>query len=117
MLYAVTNMKHLEISEKVKDKICGFIYDKNIHDVLKPIPDKGYSKIECDYELAYHPDIDDKVFVISLVLEYYGFSLENKKNNLYAFDITNGQHIENFKPNAEPYGKFLRKLKIVEFIA
>jgi hypothetical protein len=100
----------MNIDSKAENKIVGFISEKNIGECLKMIPPNGNFSVECEYDLAYHPNTTDKVFVRSLVIEYYNHSMEGKKFKIYAFDSKNGKYLGEHKSNSF----FSNKLVIIK---
>ncbi len=81
------------IDKKVQSKIIGFISEKNMKECLMPLPPNGTHSVECEYDLVYHPKLDDKIFVRSTWIEFFNHSMSNKKMKVYEFDAKSGKYL------------------------
>jgi hypothetical protein len=106
----------MNINKEVRNKIVSYILKKNVDQSLKPLPEKGEYFIEYCYELAYNPKIDNIIFVMSIKMEYFNYSINKKSYNLYAFDVKNGNLIENYQENGMCYNGFFQDLQVIEEI-
>jgi hypothetical protein len=106
----------MNIKKEVKDKIVNYILKKNVDQSLEPLPEKGEYFIEYCYELAYNPKVDNIIFVMSIKLNYHNYSIDKKSYNLYAFDVKNGNLIENYQEKGMCYNGFFQDLIVIQEI-
>jgi hypothetical protein len=106
----------MNIKKEVKDKIVKYILKINVDQSLKPLPEKGEYFIEYCYELAYNPKVDNVIFVVSIKMEYFNYSINKKSYNVYAFNVENGNLIEGYQKNGKCYNGFFEDLQVIEEI-
>jgi hypothetical protein len=90
----------MNIDTKVENTIVGFISEKNMAECLNPIPPNGRFSVECEYDMTYHPNVSDKVFVRSLKIEYMNHSMDGKTLKIYAFNAKNGKYLGEHKSDS-----------------
>jgi hypothetical protein len=100
----------MNIESKAQSNIVGYISEKNIMECLKPFPKSGEFSVELEYDLAFHKNVSDKVYVRSVKITYVNNSMDGRTYKVYAFDAKSGKYLGEEKVNA----KFVNELIVIK---